>query len=250
MIRQLFLIAIFLCPAFSLFAQQKSQFSDEANVFYRKEAIGGAELHSSGLGLLFRKGIHATGSRRRIWEIEFATMKHEKEVKTLNPYFENAKAYVYGKLNSFFLLRAGIGNHNVIYGKAEKSGVEVRYIYAGGLSLGFTKPYYLEIINSNVNHDFGPPTTTEKYDPYKHFPENIYGRASFFTGFDEIKLHPGIYAKFALNFEYSATGSDIKALETGIVADVYPKEIPVMAFNENHQFFFNFYVALHWGGKW
>ena len=49
-----------------------------------------------------------------------------------------------------------------LFSKGERSGVEVRYSYYVGASLGITKPVYLEVI---VPYDTIPYTTTKKYDP-------------------------------------------------------------------------------------
>ena len=42
----------------------------------------------------------------------------------------------------------------------------------------------------------------------------------------------------------------VKALEAGIMIDAYGKKIPIMAFTENKQVFFNFYLTIMLGKKW
>lgn len=222
---------------------------DDQRVLYRNEMTGGLVAHSSGFGLNFRRGKHVTGFRKRVWEIEFVNMRHPKEVKTVNPYFENSKGFFYGKLHTFHVLRPGIGYQNVLYSKADGRGVEIRYTTFVGGSLGLAKPVYLEILHETpVPFEF--QLTTEKYNPEEHFVDNIYGRAPYFKGVDEMKFYPGGYAKLGLSFEYAAYEEDVKAIETGVCVDVYPKVVPIMANTKNKQVFVSLYVNLLYGRKW
>lgn len=216
-------------------------------ILLRKEATIGISLHSGGWAISARRAKHITGFKKRILEFELAEMKHQKEYKIASPWIENGKTYVYGKLNSFFLLRTGIGTRKVIFSKAERGGVEVNYIYILGSSLGLAKPVYLDI---RYNNDFLP--VTEKYDPNnkKHIPDNIYGRSGFIKGIDEVKFHPGLYSKIGFNFDWCGRDEGIKSLEFGVSFDAFARKIPIMAITENRQFFVSFYVSLIYGKKW
>ena len=59
-----------------------------------------------------RKGKNITANKKRMWEAEIVNMKHPKEVRSVNPYFDNAKSFFYGKLNSMMVVRAGIGQQH------------------------------------------------------------------------------------------------------------------------------------------
>lgn len=222
---------------------------EEKPVLMKNEATIAIDFHTNGWGVQFRRGINLTGYKKWIFEADYIGMKHPKEIKTVNPYFDNAKSYVYGKMNTFSILRAGTGIQRTIYSKAERNGVEVRMVYSGGLSLGFTKPVYLQILEPTGN--FGEfDLIVEKYDPSEHYIDNIYGRAPFTEGLDELKLRPGAYAKLGFNFEYAPVFEDVKALEVGAILDVYPKDIPMMAFIDNKQLFLTFYINIMYGWKW
>lgn len=230
-------------------AQDVKVIGYEQNVLYHNEMTFGLVAHSSGVGLNLRRGKNITARRKAIWEIEFVNMRHEKEKKTYNPFFDNPKGFYYGKMNTLLILRPGFGVQNMIYGKADGKGVEIRYALFGGLSLGLAKPVYLEIIKETSNQFFFD-VETEKYDPDQHFIDNIYGRAPFFKGAGETRIYPGLYGKFGLSFEYGALDESVKAIETGICADIYLKEVPLMAFTTNHQVFLSLYLNFMWGRKW
>jgi hypothetical protein len=223
---------------------------DEVKVLYRNEMSGGLSAHTySGFGLNFRRGKHVTGFKKRVIEGELTYIKDPKEVKTVNPTFDNSKGFYYGKLNSLIVLRCGTGFQNVIYKKPEKSGVEIRYVTMVGVSLGIAKPVYLEILHmTSQQNEY--TLSTERYNPSIHTLDDIYGRAPFFKGFGESTLYPGGYAKLGLNFEYGSYDDDVKAIECGVVVDAYDKIVPIMAYNPNRQVFVAFYINFLYGRKW
>lgn len=79
--------------------------------------------------------------------------KHPKEVKLNNNYYENAKPFIFGKLNYLLSWHSGVGRQRVIYSKGERGGVEVRLNYSGGLTLGLVKPVYLVVLNDRTPDD-------------------------------------------------------------------------------------------------
>lgn len=244
----LLLIFIYFFASGNTFSQQENQpISTGEQVLYRNEYHGGALIHTNGFGVFFRKGVHKTYKIKQFWELDLVNMKHPKEVRSTNPFIESAKGYVYGKENSLTVLRAGYGQQRVISQKDKRRGVEVRYLYYGGASLGFLKPIYLEIINLTPTQERF--ISTEKYNSEEHRIDNIYGRAPFTRGISELRIRPGAYAKFGLNFEYSGLDDVVKQIETGVVLDAYLRDVPMMAFNTNRQFFLSFYLAFALGER-
>jgi hypothetical protein len=121
----------------------------------------------------------------------------------------------------------------------------VRLYYAGGLSLGFTKPIYYKVFTLSP---IGEIIYEEymKFDPSIH-QRSIGGRGPFYMGFDELKLIPGLYGKTGFSFEYSRKDAVLHALEAGITITAYPKEIPIMATEQNNWLFFTLNVGYRFG---
>lgn len=239
-----------LCLSGSVSAQTAGSSSD-AKVIYRKELTGGLIFHSDGWGATFRHGMHKTGSVRRVLSIDVLNMKHPKEFKSYNPYYEDSRGYVYGKSNSFLILRPGYGRRKILFDKMRSRGVEFGYFWSVGPSLGITKPVYLEIGYPSIPYEY---IAIEKYDAEEHYVDNIFGKAPITKGLDELKLYPGAFAKFGLHFEYSNEKDGIKALETGIALDAFPERVPIMAEVEgqelrNKQYYVTFYIKILYGKK-
>jgi hypothetical protein len=243
---------------FSLFAATTGHAQDiltqmqngqDVNVVFKKEALGGAFIHSQGWGLFFRNATILSIYRKRFWEIETASMHNPKEHKTQNSLYPDAKGYDYGKLNAIQIFRFGLGYYQMLYRKNNEQCVEVDAVYALGPSIAVAKPVYLQIIETTQNpNEF--LLSTEKYDPNLDTPANIYGRASFFNGIGQSAIYPGGYARLGLNFDYANRHNRVKAIETGVEVDVYPKIIPIMAFTPNQQYFVNLYLSFSLGKRW
>lgn len=223
---------------------------EDARVPFRREMYGGALLHGDGWGLHFYHAKYRTATDRRLVSIEVVGMKHPKEVKSFNPYYEDSRGYFYGKLNALTILRPTYGRKLQLTDKIRRSGVEINWVWGIGPSIGLLKPVYLEIGKPDaIPYD---TYVIERYDPNVHNVQNIYGRASWLNGIGEIKPYFGGFGRMALNFEYSGRTTGIKAIETGVALDAYPVDVPIMAELEgvnNKQFFFQFYIAVQFGKR-
>jgi hypothetical protein len=209
-------------------------------VIYRTEQQGGVYAHTLGLGAFYRNGQILTAKKTRFWEIDITSIRHPKGFRIVNPIEENARRYVFGKLNSFGIIRGGVGYNNIIHSKDRRKGVEVRYHYFGGPSLGLAKPIYLEIL---VPEGSRRRLDRQRFNPTAHNIDNIYGRAPFTHGLGETVPHIGLNGKFGFSFEYSGYDDLVKAIETGVMVDAFLREIPIMAIAPNTRIFINFYIS-------
>jgi len=224
---------------------------DETRVLYRSEWSGGVMLHGDGWGVQVYRGINRGAKVRRMIGLEIVGMKHPKEVKSFNPYYEDSRGYFYGKSNTLTMVRPTIGGKHLITDKIRRTGVEVNYVWGIGPSFGMLKPVYLQIGRPDVIPY--PNIYVERYDPSIHDVQNIYGRASWFKGLGEVRPYIGGFGRFGFNFEHSGQASSIKAIEVGATVDAFPTVVPIMAELEgvtNKQFFFEFYLAVQFGKKY
>ena len=212
---------------------------------FRKSAYGGIILHTQGLGLNLYFSKFKTVDKKTLFSFDIVSMKHSKEVKSIGLIDENAKRFVYGKLNSLYILRFGYGRKKILYEKLREQAVEISCVWMTGPSVGMAKPVYLEVFNT-----VGEVVQIERYDPEKHDLSNIFGRGPATRGFSEIKFYPGAFLKIAVVFEYSGYRSGIKAIEVGGVLDAYSRRIPIMTNTQNNFLYPSLYINLLFGKKY
>lgn len=241
-------ILIFFILFLGIELQAQQTVFEEARTVYKRENTYGAMVHTRGWGLQYRYGVYTSGFSRRVYEFEFLTIKHPKEIKTFSSILDNSNGYFYGKQNYILALRTGIGKNNTFISKQSVKGVAIAYVLNFGINFAYAKPVYLEIITKD--DDNFPITEIQRYDPQKHDRGDIIGKASFFRGFFNGRFYPGAYVKAGLNFESSRQASNINAIEVGATLDAFLQKLPIMGDDTpNQQFILNLYVALSFGSK-
>jgi len=227
-----------------IFAQ--GEINTESKAFIRNERTFSISLNSNGYGINYRIAKRLDGFRKKIYDVDLAEIKHPKETKTSNPYFENQKRFIYGKENNFYNLHLGIGLQKELFSKFDNGGISIKYFYSGGLSCGIQKPIYYEILYPTSN-PYEYIIVVEQLNTEKQEIDDIYGRAPYFKGFDKLSLKPGLYFKFGVSFEYSKNEKRISAIETGINIDAFYKKIIIMQTKENNQLFLSLYISFRFG---
>ncbi len=213
------------------------------NVLFERLWSTGIQINTNGWGLKFKKGKNHSFLTQYMWEVEFSTYKSAKEFKIVNTIYSDSKSYVYGKLNNLYFVHGGVGLQHILNTKPYWGGVQLSYLFFGGLTVGLAKPVYLYIVSGNTR-------LVQKYNPDEHFTDNIYGRAPFLTGIQHTRFYPGIYLKGGLDFEFGALNKRIYALEAGATLDISPMGIPIMAYNPKQNFFLTLYVSFCLGKRY
>ncbi len=219
------------------------------NILYRNDASGKIYANTRGYGILYRRGRHVTAKSRSFYEIDLQTLRSPKEVKVKGE-AQNNKRFIYGKLNSVFLLRGAIGMQNTIFAKADIKAVEVRFSYSLGPLLALAKPYYYQLATGTPSGSSAADPTLVKFNESDFTQDSVIGRGKFSDGLAETRIYPGITGKFNLSFEYAGYTNLIRAIETGISIDYFPKALPIMARNPRENIIITFHVGFVFGKKW
>jgi len=225
-------------------------------VLYTEEYTVQVDLQSSGYKLGYRKGTIKKYYLTNFYQLDFGHLKHPKEyhqslrTQSILHNITSANGFIYGKQNSFFAVRGGIGAKRYFSEKAKRKGISIALTYEAGPSLGITKPYYLDIRRYNGDRYF---IKAEKYTEAnrKDFLDlnSIAGSSSSLRGLTEINLIPGIQGKAAINFTFGEVEEYIKSLEAGLMFDLYARKIPIMIDVPNSAYFINFYVGIQLGRR-
>lgn len=218
--------------------------ADEApKTTYSHRYEAGLSLHTRGMGGILERGKYRGVGKVSTWSLEVVSMKHPKEVRSFNPVYEQAKGYVFGKVNALYLVRLGWGKRTVATPKLRNGGVSVGWHYAVGPVLGLSKPIYLEIGYPNIPYRY---LLTERYDPEEHGTDDIYGRAGALNGILEVTPQLGGSFRAAVDFEYGGALESLRMLSVGAQFDAFPVPIVIMAeaFDQNDRFYLTLFA--HW----
>ena len=261
---------ITICFVFALFSnaltaqntfQPKQVVSNNVGIVYDKEFTFDVRLHTHGLALGVNIGQLKTFYRTRFYQFEIGELRHPKEERESNdrPNFNgrSPRSFFFGKQNSLYVLRGGIGEKRYFSEKAKERGLAIGMSYVIGPSIGLLKPYYLDLIRVQ---DGSTQIVSEKFseDNEDIFLNelNIFGSSGFSKGISELSILPGIHAKAGVHFDWGAFDEFVKAIEAGVMIDAYFKRVPIMVQTdeiknvENRPFFINLYLTLQLGKRW
>lgn len=254
------LFMILLC-ATTLAAQetiQPKQMDDPTKgIIYNQELAMNFRLHTHGYAFGLTGGKLQTYYRTKYWHVELGELKHAKEFRQSwdSPSSLNgrvSRAFKYGKQNSFFTLRAGIGAKRYFSEKAKHKGVAVGISYEAGGTLGILKPYYLELQAGDGNLTYSSRYTEDTATRFLDISK-IHGASNWAKGFGHLSLVPGAHARFAVHFDWGAFDEYLKSFEGGIMVDAFSKRVPIMVELpgvENNLLFLNLFLNLQFGKRW
>lgn len=253
-------ILALLSFVFSGFSQGKKELREIElkGLVYKKEFSFGARLNTNGYAGFAEISRFQRVDLKRLFQIEFVYFKSFKEKKQpvlFSPSnFGSKRDYFYGKQNNFWAFRLNYGYRKQIAGKAEKKGVTLSMVYMAGISLGFLKPYYLNLAIPDAQ-----PNDIPYWQPERYTEENaerfldksqIDGASGIKYGWSDIEPVPGIHGRFGLNFDWASQDEFVKALEVGASVDLYYKRIPIMITDDASRYFLGLYLSLQFGKRW
>jgi hypothetical protein len=234
--------------------QPKAISESSVGIIYDNEWTAQARLITRGFGLGFHWGEIETYYKTNIYSAHLDFFRHIKQSRqNTRPSIYNsvARPFAYGKQNSFFSLKAGMGSKRYFSEKARQRGLAIGLTYQGGIALGFEKPYYLEVLNDG---DFTQRATIDiKYEEETadQFLDlsRIQGASGFFKGLGEANIIPGLHGRIELNFAWGAFEEDVRSLDVGLLLEIYPRTIELMINDENAPYFLHFYVNFQLGKR-
>jgi hypothetical protein len=78
---------------------------------------------------------------------------------------------------------------------------------------------------------------------------NIERQEPFRKGFKSIRVHPGIYAKTGMSFDFAKNDAFIMKLDFGIASDIFYPPIEKIAFSPKQYVLLTGFVCVHFGKR-
>ena len=191
--------------------QPKQPGGEWKGIVYRKEIAYEFRLHTNG-PLMFGVNFGEIKSyyKTNYYHLSLGFMKDPRERsqnKNRAIGFNTSSSFALGKQNSVIVLRGGMGRKQFISEKAKRKGIAIGYDYQIGPSIALMKPYYLELIYPIGGGN--PPQSEIREERFseenraKFLDEggnSVFGGTSYFKGFGEMSIIPGIQGKLGLFF--------------------------------------------------
>ncbi len=221
---------------------------EEGVIAYKKHFAFGAKLISDGYGIFFEKGKAKSVKKATMFQLEISERKHPKEEKRSNA-LSATSPFIYGKLNFFYPIKLGVQQQFLLGNKSNKNGVSVTGNIGGGLCIGLLRPYEVEVTDNNGNRRYVKYDSPDSLLFINSFNDPTTTGPGIGTGWNGLKVTPGIYVKPAVRFDYGSYNEMINAVEVGVSAEFYSKKIPQMLYNKQKQFFFSAYFEIMFGKR-
>jgi len=238
-----FIIIFFIAPIAIGFSQGEIQTHQTYNFNERTFAI---YLNSNGYAVDYTYGKRLDGSRRLTFGVTFAEIKHPKEIRVRNPYFDTQKKFIFGKVNNFYTLKLLTGFHRALFDKFDKGGIGIGYHVQIGPDIGMLKPRYYQVLYP-TSDPLKYRIETEKFNYSIHRVSDIYGRASYFEGIEQTKIYLGLITRFTIDFDFGESDYSINRLECGVQLDAFLQKMEIMATESNNHLFLSLFIAYRFG---
>jgi len=228
-------------------------------VVYKTERIFDARVTTSGVIIGYKTGRLKSYYNTSYYNFEFGYMKDSRERrqnKSLSfPGEGLSSSFIYGKRNHFLNVRLSAGGKKYLSEKTRRKGVAVGFIYEGGATIGLLKPMYIKVVQNNTD-TFEPELieiaySEENAEQFLGY-DDIYGGTSFFKGIEETDITVGVHGKIAAHFALGAFEDRVRALEAGLMVDIFPGNVPILAERaeiDNRFLFLNLYLSLQFGKR-
>lgn len=232
---------------------QMLKLEEEGQPAFQKQTAFGFKVNHDGFGVSYELGKMKGPYKATLFQFELNDKKHPKEESESigtnigGGFIAVGNPYVYGKVNHFYQLKGAFGQQVMIGNKGNKNGVAVYAVYAGGLSLGLLRPYYIDVQTT------AGQISTIKYTPQDSAafldPNYIIGGTGLSKGWGEMKVVPGVHAKAAMRFDWGRFNNTVTALEFGFNFEFYTRRVEQLATVEGKNFFANGYLSLLFGRR-
>ncbi len=233
-------IWIFLIGFYWLNAQEESLKS------YTKSTALGVHTYTFGWGFDFHQTFKVSEKKEHIFKLDIASLKNKNESRNPSIYRDQGgKAYIYGKTNYAYNLSLTYGQQWCLIPKRNINHVSFKMGLSGGIAFVILKPYFVEVINSQLSR-----IEVDQYSSAKYTVNDIVGESDFFQGFDRLKMVQGLRIKLHTAIDIGKEKFLVRAIYTGTQVDFFSQRPQVMDTTYNPQFFFSLFLGFMIGNNY
>lgn len=219
---------------------------EEGVSYFKSHWAQGLKLVNDGVGGWLEYAMIKQPRKSILFQLDVAERKHVKEEKLQNE-FQPTAPVIFGKVNYFYPVKLGAQKQWVVGNKGNRNGVSISANVGGGISLGFLRPYLIEVDKGNGITEFVGYNSPDSV--YFVNLSSIVGGPDMSKGWNKMKIKPGLYIKSAARFDYGRYNEMISAVEVGGFAEWYTSTIQQLIDIKQKQLFLGAYVSLVFGKR-
>lgn len=201
----------------------------------------------NGFGAFYRRTDPMGNGISRLFDVSFTGVSNVKEKKVKNQWMVNSSPYVFGKVNKFYALRPMYGYQKTLAERTTKNSIGVNGFVCAGLTLGFLKPVYMDVLIYDPSTIDSIGTASLPYNPEEMDPRTINGYSSFDKGLGKTKLIGGLSMKSGVEFNWGNYSSVFRSLELGFMIDYFPSRPTILYGVKNKVLYSSFYISFALG---
>lgn len=234
---------LFFTLIFSGVNAQEGRINNLIQDVRRQHLNFGGRLLTSGINLEANYTYSLREKTRIGIQVQCGNLKSKREHKVDNTLYQDSKPYVFGKLNNLYTLHLGLQYQRILFEIRRKNGVQISFLASGGGVLGKLTPNYVYLRDPYLTDNSIKPTL-EKYDPENQFPQYVYGRASYFEGWDESSRLCGYYGDMSFFFDIARREKFTFGLKLGGRIDHFSDSFVLFYRGADYQTFTSLYTSI------
>lgn len=252
MIYRYLLVVVMAFTVHIVAAQKEAKVKPVQDFQYKKEASVGFRLQSNGFSIYTQYGWIKDLKRTRHIQLEYNYFINYQQKRQKPAANSSGRDFLYGFNGHFHAIRASFGLKRTVFDKANRNGVRLSFVGFAGFSLGLLKPYYLDLLQpTNDGQIIIKPERYSEANRDRFLSlDSITGAAPTRYGLNQMQVIPGVHGKIALDFDWGTRDAFVKALEMGVMLDLYYKNVPIMVNKSNRFYQLGLYLAFHIGKRW
>ncbi len=231
----------------------KAYENTNVGIVYDRELSFPVTLHTNGFHVGVNVGKLKTYYKTTYVGVTLGHLKHPREFRRPNAgsRLQGGANVSFGKQNTLIPVRVYKGWKRYYSGKDRRKGVAVATSFEIGATAGLLKPYVIQAATEGGSAGAPARFVTFDEDPNAFINRDlIEGPGGLRRGWSGLSIRPGINAKAAVHLDWGAFDELMRAVEAGIMVDVFASNVDLLIPPANNTpLFINFYLALHLGKR-
>mgnify|MGYP006175096819 FL=1 len=240
-----FLFWVILGVPFLIMGQRKSAAPQKKEINASSSSWGIGVNTNTNSGILGGFSFIKSFRNRSFVNVDLTNTKDYREFDS--PFSYNGKTYVEGKLNYLINFRPEYGRQWALLKQASEGGTSLNGRIATGPTIGFQKPYYVDIVYTEAGKSISASVPMAKALDNTYTKSIISGEGSFFSGLSESKFIPGWHVKTALEFKFETLKQNYLAIETGFIIDFFSQPAEILNQTNPRSVYTTGYVTFFFG---